>query len=204
MSFNSKRVTVISLLFLIAATQAYLSASFAAPGSGIPIGNPEMAPSQTIGISMGVLTTQGNNEISVNGVTSITGATILSGASIETPAGISATVSFSNGHSLEVEPNTKLTLEFDQNFVKAMLTEGCVHLRTKGAVGEIVTAKGSVGKTDPSKDDTIETCPSHRAGPTVLAGAGGLFRLSTAAAAAIIGKGATTVAVPVAPRGVLY
>lgn len=204
MSFKSKRTTIaIAMLLVFATGQVYVGVSFAEPGSIVPGEGVAMTLQQTTGI----LTTQGNKEITVNGTNSISGATIVSGASIETPAGVSATVSLVSRGSLEIEPNTKLTVEFDQSGVKVMLTEGCVNLRTKqGTTGEISTPKGSTGKTDPAQDGKLEICPRRSAAPIVAAGAGagGLFGLGTAAAVAIIAGGVTAVAVPVAPRGVLY
>ena len=187
-------------MLLVFATGPVYVVSFAEPGSVVPE-SVAMTPQQRTGI----LTTQGNKEITVNGTNSISGATIVSGASIETPAGVSATVSLGRRGSLEIEPNTKLTVEFDQSSVKVMLTEGCGSLRTKkGTTGEISTPKGSAGKTDPAQDGKLEICPRRSAAPIVAAGEGGLFSLVSAAAFAIIARGETAVAVPVTPRGVLY
>ena len=106
MSFKSKRIAIaIAVLLVFATGQVYFGVSFAEPGSVVPGESVAMTPQQPTGI----LTTQGNKEITVNGTNSISGATIVSGASIETPAGVSATVSFGSRGSLEIEPNTKLT-----------------------------------------------------------------------------------------------
>jgi len=188
------------MLLVFATGQVYVSLSFAESGSVVPGESVAMTPQQQTGILM----TQGNKEITVNGTNSISGATIISGASIETPADVGATVSLGIRGSLEIEPNTKLTVEFDQSSVKVKLTEGCGNLRSKkGTTGEITTPKGSAGKTDPAQDGKLEICPRRSAAP-IVAGAGGLFRLGTAAAVAIIAGGVTSVAVPVTPRGVLY
>ena len=190
-----------ALLLLFATGQVYLAVSLAESGSVVPGESVAMTPPQL----MGILTTQDNKEITVNGTNSISGATIISGASIETPAGVGATVSFGSRGSLEVEPDAKLSVEFDQSSVKVMLTEGCGNLRTKkGTTGEISTIKGSAGKTDPAQDGQLEMCPHRSAAPTAAAGAGGLFRLGTAAAVAIIARGETAIAVPVSSRGILY
>lgn len=201
MSFKPIPTLTIVLLLLFIALHLCAGASLAATDSHIPDGTPGLVPQQP----MGILTTQGNTEISVNEINSIGGATILSGSSIETPAGVSATILIPSRGLLEIEPSTKLRLEIDQSGFKAVLNEGCIHLHTKkGTVGEIITPQGSAGKTDPAKDDKVETCPSRSAAPIASAGAGGLIRLGTKAAVAIIAKGATAAAVPVAPRGVLY
>jgi hypothetical protein len=199
---KARRISLeIAMLLAFATGQVYVGVSFAEPGSVVPGESVAMTPQQPTGI----LTTLGNKEITVNGTNSISGATIVSGARIETPAGVSATVSLGSRGLLEIEPNTKLTVEFDQSGVKVMLTEGCGSLRSKkGTTGEISTRKGSAGKTDPAQDGKLEICPRRSGAPIGPAGAVGLFGLGTAAAVAIIAGGATAVAVPVTPRGVLY
>lgn len=202
MTFKSERIAIaIGMLLVFASGQVCLGVSFAEPGSIVPGESLEMMSQQ----STGILSTLGNKEITVNGANSMSGATIVSGSSIETPAGVSATVSLVSRGSLEIDPNTKVTMEFDQSRVKVMLTEGCVNLHTrKGTAGEISTPKGPTGKTDPAQDGKLESCPGRGAAPVVAADGGGLFGLGTAAALAIIVAGETAVAVPVAPRGILY
>jgi hypothetical protein len=202
LSFKPERITIaIALLLIFVTTQVYVDVSSADPGPVVSGESSAMPPPQITGI----LTTLGNKEITVNGTHSISGATIVSGASIETPAGGGATIGFVSRGLLQIQPNTKLTIEFDQSGVKVVLTEGCVSLRTKkGTTGEISTSTGSIGKTDPAQDGNLERCPDRSAAPVVAAGAGGLFVLGTAAALAIIVGEKKPVAVPVAQRGVLY
>lgn len=199
MSFKPDRIAIaIAVALVFAAGQVYVGVSSAEPGSVVSGESVAMTPRQITGI----LTTLGNKEITVNGTNSISGATIVSGASIETPSGVSATISLVSRGSLEIEPNTKLTMDFDQSGVKVMLTEGCVNLRTKkGTTGEISTPTGSNGKTGSAQDGNLESCPGRSAAPIV---ATGLFGLGTAAARAILAEGEKPVAVPVASRGVLY
>jgi hypothetical protein len=200
MSLKPKPIT--ALLLCLAAGSVYVGASFADPDSVMPGESVMVTPQQT----MGILTTQGDNEIIINGANSITGATLLTGANIETLGGVS-TVSLGRRGSVEIAPHTKLTLEFDQTRVKVTVTEGCVSLRTKpGTTGEISTLKGATGKTDAAHDGLLETCPSPNATRIAAAevGSSGLFRLGSAAAVSIIVQGTSAVAVPVAPRGVLY
>lgn len=204
MSFKPERIAIaIAVILVFAASQDYVGGSSAEPGSVGPGESVAMTPPQITGI----LATLGNKEITVNGTNSISGATIVSGANIETPTGVSATISLVSRGSLEIEPNTKLTMEFDQSGVKVTLTEGCVDLRTKkGTTGEISTPTGSTGKTGPAQDGNLESCPGRSPTPIVATGVGadGLFGLGTAAARAIIAEGEKPVAVPVASRGVLY
>jgi len=166
---------------------------------------------------VGRLTTRNNQPILVNGLSANTGASIVSGATLETGADQSATVSLGPLGSLDIAPNTKVTLTFDaQGNVNALVAVGCVILRAnKGTTGEIATAQGSAGKTDPAVGGVLEMCFQQGAaapvvGPGVAvgagagtgapagaaaAGAGGLFGLGVPATVAIIaaaGAAATT------------
>src|ERR1051326_3216140 len=72
------------------------------------------------------LTTRNNQAITVNGLSASTGASILTGATIETGADQSATVNLGPLGSLDIAPNTKLVLTYDdQGNVKALLIYGC-------------------------------------------------------------------------------
>lgn len=166
---------------------------------------------------VGRLTTRNNQPITVNGLSASTGASIVTGATLETGADQSATVSLGPLGSLDIAPNTKVALTFDEQAnVKAMVTFGCVILRAaKGTTGEIVTEHGSAGKTDPALGGVLEMCLQQGAaapvvGPGVAVGAGagagapagaaaasagGLFGLGVPATIAIIaaaGAAATT------------
>src|SRR6476660_6175137 len=72
------------------------------------------------------LTTRNNQPITVNGLSSNTGASIVTGATIETGADQSATVNLGSLGTLDIAPNTKLVLTYDdQGNVKAVLVYGC-------------------------------------------------------------------------------
>ena len=203
MAFKSQRHSVaVALLLVLASAQAYIDTSFAQPGSVVPA--PDVATPQRL---MGILTTRGNKEITVNGMNTIGGATIVARASIETPPGVSATVSVDGRGSLDIEPKTKLTLEIEQSGVKVTIAEGCATLRTKGgATGEISGPNGFNQKTAASQDVSIETCSGITAAPITAADleGRGSVALWAAAALAIIAQGESAVVVPAAPRGVLY
>lgn len=158
------------------------------------------------------LTTRNNQPITVNGLSANSGASILTGATIETGADQSATVNLGPLGSLDIAPNTKLVLTYDdQGNVKALIIFGCAILTAKQkTTGEVETEKGSAGKTDPAVGGVLEVCfTPGAAAPTVgegvavgagagagapaggAAGGGGLFGLGRAATIAIIaGAGA--------------
>ncbi len=188
MSPKHKRVaTLIALFLILAITQVYVAVSFAGPSSGdskasaaFPQGPAE------------ILTTRGNKPITVNGATAISGATILSGAIIETPDKVGATVNLGSLGTLDIAPNTKLKLEFDQNSVKVTLIQGCIILKMKkGTTSEVFTEKGIAGKTDES-GGTLNFCYTNgmlvgfRCANCGGAAAGVAGGLSTGAIAGII------------------
>src|SRR6185503_19440655 len=156
------------------------------------------------------LTTRNNQPITVNGLSASTGASIVTGATIETGADQSATVNLGSLGTLDIAPNTKLVLTYDdQGNVKALIIYGCAILTAKKKTnGEIATEQGSAGKTDPVAGGVLEVCfPQGATAPTVgkgvavgagagaggatgapaAAGGGGLFGLGTAATIAIFG-----------------
>lgn len=132
------------------------------------------------------LTTRNNQPITVNGLSASTGASIVTGATIETGADQSATVNLGSLGSLDIAPNTKLVLTYDdQGNVKALIIYGCAILTAKKkTTGEVATEQGSAGKTDPAAGGVLDVCfPQGATAPTVNQGA---------AAAAGAGAGAST------------
>ena len=186
---------VIAALVLLAILQVGLQVGLAEPNSTT---NPVAVPQQVVAR----LTTRNNQPITVNGLSANTGASILTGATIETGADQSATVNLGPLGSLDIAPNTKLVLTYDdQGNVKVVLVYGCAILTAKKkTTGEIATEQGTAGKTDPVAGGILNVCfPQGAAAPTVTtsapsvpaatggAGGGGLFGLGTAATIAIFG-----------------
>jgi ferric-dicitrate binding protein FerR (iron transport regulator) len=106
------------------------------------------------------LVTKSNQLIMVNGASAAGGSMILTGATIETPDQVGATVDLGPLGGLDIAPNTKLTLDFDQNGnVKVTLIRGCMILRVKKkANGEVDTSEGTAGKTDGKKGGALDVC----------------------------------------------
>jgi hypothetical protein len=201
---------VIAVLTLFAIAQIGLQVGLAEPNTTT---NPTALPQQFVAR----LTTRNNQPITVNGLSAATGASILTGATIETGADQSATVNLGPLGQLDIAPNTKLVLTYDENGnVKALLIYGCAILTAKKKTkGEVATEQGSAGKTDPAAGGVLDVCfPQGATAPTVGQGAaaaagagagvpagaaagggGGLFGLGTAATVAIfsgIGAAALT------------
>jgi len=198
---------MIAGLLLFAIVQIAFQVAFAAPTSPIP--NPVPVPQQFIAR----LTTRNNQPITVNGNSAATGASIVTGATIETGADQSATVNLGPLGSLDIAPNTKLILTYDQNGnVKAVVIVGCAVLTAKKkATGEVGTEQGgTAAKTDPAKGGVLDICfPPGAAAPTVGQGAatgagagtaatsaGGLFGLGIPATVAIIAGGTAAALAP--------
>lgn len=197
---NGPRAIAALLLFSIA--QIGLQVGLAEPNNTT---NATAIPQQFVAR----LTTRNNQPITVNGLSANTGASILTGATIETGADQSATVNLGPLGSLDIAPNTKLVLTYDeQGNVKALIIFGCAILTAKKkTTGEVATEQGSAGKTDPAAGGVLEICfPQGAAAPTVgqgvaagagagagaaagaaAAGGGGLFGLGVPATIAIFG-----------------
>ena len=189
---------VIAALLLLAIVQVSLQVGLAEPNNTT---NPVAVPQQVVAR----LTTRNNQAIQVNGLSANTGASILTGATIETGADQSATVNLGSLGTLDIAPNTKLVLTYDdQGNVKVVLVYGCAVLTAKKkTTGEIATEQGTAGKTDPAAGGILNVCfPQGAAAPTVTntlpttapvaaggagGGSGGLFGLGTAATIAIFG-----------------
>src|SRR6185436_12559250 len=136
---------VIAALLLFAILQIGLQVGLAEPNDTT---DPVVVPQQIVAR----LTTRNNQPVTVNGLSANTGASILTGATIETGADQSATVNLGPLGTLDIAPNTKLVLTYDdQGNVKALLIYGCVVLTAKKKTnGEIATEQGTAGKTNPA------------------------------------------------------
>ena len=148
---------------------------------------------------VGRLTTKGDKPVTVNGLSASSGAAIASGATIETSNG-SATVVLGPLGRLEIAPNTKVVLTFDETgAVKALVLNGCVTLiGSKGTKGEVATESASVGTTDPAVGGTVSNCPTPTPPPSGGGGGGGggLFGMGTAGTVAVLAGYGFEVAAP--------
>jgi hypothetical protein len=153
-----KAITVV-LAFSFA--QVYVQAGLLTPAPGAP------PPQRAIA---GRLITKNNQPITVNGNSLGTGGTILTGATIETPDQVGATIDLGDAGVVELQPNSKIQLDFDQNGnVRVKVLQGCVATRKRSNVlageMEIYTDKASE-KTD-KKKGTLGACilPTGDLGP---------------------------------------
>ena len=78
------------------------------------------------------LTTKNNQPITVNGNQAGTGATLLTGATIETPDQVSGLIDLGDAGVVEIQPNTTIKLDFDENGnVRVKVIRGCAVTRKK-------------------------------------------------------------------------
>ena len=204
MNSKSQRVmSAIALVLSFAIAQVYIGVSFAQAGATTgPNESSTSSITSTASQQMtGVLSVQGGRAITVNGASAITGSTILSGASIETPAGVGGTVNLTELGSLEIEPGSKLTLEFQDGNIKVTLLQGCVTLHAnKGVTGEIDKPDGNFMKTDPRAEGVLRACNPETGAvltaPASAEGGGGLFGSGTFADVAILAGFGTIVSTP--------
>lgn len=161
-----KRLGAIAALVVFSLVQLGVQVSFAEPNAPEPVPVPQQFVAR--------LTTTGNQPITVNGNSAATGASIVTGATIETGADQSATVNLGPLGSLDIAPNTKLVLTYDENGrVKVTLVTGCTILTAKKkSEGEVETSQGTAAKTDRKKGGVIDICfPPGAAAPIIGQGA---------------------------------
>jgi hypothetical protein len=207
-SRQQKALKAVALFLVFAIAQVYVQISFAEPNSPtVPVPLPQQFIAR--------LTTRGNQPITVNGLSAASGATILTGATIETPAAVGATINLGPLGYLDLAPNTKVELTFDENGqVRVKLISGCaILIAKKNTDAEVSTEQGPAGKTDKKKGGVLDICfPPGALAPTVgqgaaaSAGAGAAGTVAAASTAglsgvaigAIVGGAIAAVAIPVA------
>ncbi len=197
-SRSTRATSVIALILSFAIAQVYVGVSFAQAGAAA-VANDNfalVAAQQTTG----VISIPTGKAITINGASAISGATVLSGATIETPAGVGSSLSLGSLGSVDIEPGSRLSVEFQDGSIEVTLLQGCVTLRTNaGVTGEVNTPTGVAGKTDPKADGEVRVC--HPAVGAVSPAAtasdgGGLFGLGSFGDVALLAGYGTIVASP--------
>lgn len=150
---QNKGVKAVAALVMFAVAQISVQIGFAEPSTStaaLP------APQQYIAR----LRTRGNNAITVNNNAASTGASLVTGAMIETGNDEAATIDIGD-FTLEIAPNTKLRLDFDdQGRVKVFLISGCAVAKSRGKTeAELQTADNvTQGKTERKKGGAVDVC----------------------------------------------
>src|SRR5258706_15235394 len=137
MNPRQKRTAIVfALLMALTVTHINLGITFAKSEVGME--TPDPPPITAI------LTTKGNRPITVNGAQVMSGATIVAGSVIETPDLVGSTISLGALSNLEIGPNTKLSIDYDENGnMRVNLGRGCATVRTKqNVLGQGDTVQG--------------------------------------------------------------
>src|SRR5258708_33521153 len=131
METRRKGLTALAMFFAFSLAQLYVQA-------GSP--NPPPAPGPPQRPVTARLITKNNQPITVNGNSMGTGGTLLTGATIETPDQVGATIDLGDAGVIELQPGSKIQLDFDENGnVRVKVIRGCAVARKKTNVlpGEI-------------------------------------------------------------------
>jgi hypothetical protein len=201
---HRKSFKVIAVLLGFGMLQACAQLCFAQPSSLAAAAFP---PPQLLAR----LTTKGNQPISVNGISVSSGESVANEAIIETPANVDAIVDVGSLGSLDIEPGTKIKLEYDGNCiagvdnapgpqepalqkcsVKVAVYAGCVTAHYKqGAYFKAVTQQEVlISDSDKSRKNagTFKICAGGAGAPAgaAAAGQGGLSNTAKVAIAALL------------------
>ncbi|HVS82088.1 MAG TPA: hypothetical protein VHE60_10180 [Pyrinomonadaceae bacterium] len=147
-SRHKKALKAVGVFLAFSFAQVYVQASLPAPAPA------PGAPQRAITAK---LATKNNAPITVNGNSAGTGATILTGATIETPDQVSAVIDLGDAGVIELQPNSKIQLDFDANGnVRMKVLKGCAVARRKtnvltDATTEIYTDQGASEKTNKNR-----------------------------------------------------
>jgi hypothetical protein len=159
--------------------------------------NPASPPQRAITAR---LLTKNNQPITVNGTATGTGATILTGATIETPDQVGGTVDLGDAGVVELQPGSKVQLDFDENGnVRVKVIRGCAVTRKKTNVlpGEMEIYTDAASEKTDKKRRHMGFCLLPNGGLGAMSAAAGLStgQIAAIAAASIGGGVATAVAV---------
>ncbi len=140
---QQKAFKALAVFLAFSFAQVYVQTSLAGPGTN---GDPLPIPQQFVAR----LTIRGGGSITVNGASAGNGATVLTGATLETPDQVGATLDLGPLGTVELEPNSKLQIDFDANGnVRIKLLRGCAVVKKKGkGEAEVMTAEGASEKAD--------------------------------------------------------
>ena len=128
-----RRKALKALAMFLAFSFAQLYVQAGSPNPAPPPGTPQRPVTAR-------LITKNNQPITVNGNSMGTGGTLLTGATIETPDQVGATIDLGSAGVIELQPGSKIQLDFDENGnVRVKVIRGCAVARKKTNVlpGEI-------------------------------------------------------------------
>jgi hypothetical protein len=146
---NRKAVKAIALLLVFSIAQIYVQANFAVTSLATKASFPNATQAITAR-----LTTRGNQPILVNGNNVSSGGTLLTGATIETPDAVGATIDLGPLGTIDLAPNTKVELQFEDGKIRVKIIQGCVIVKPKkGTSATVDTDQGTAASM--SADGTM-------------------------------------------------
>lgn len=186
---KKKALKALALFLAFSFAQVYVLAGLPNPAPGVP------TPQRAITAR---LITKNNQPVSVNGNSVGTGGTILTGATIETPDQIGATIDLGEAGVVELQPNSKIQLDFDENGnVKVKVIRGCAVAKKKTNVlpGEMELYTDQASEKTDKKRRNVAGCflPNGQLGPlqgAAATGAGGTSGATIGLIAAGVGGAA--------------
>ncbi|MEP6789422.1 MAG: hypothetical protein ABJB40_13370 [Acidobacteriota bacterium] len=95
-------------------------------------------------------------QATVNGQPAVSNSTILSGAVVTTANGSTATVSLGKTGRLEILADSSVTLNFSENSIIAILSEGKMKISNAAGVATTVTTKNATFIADAGQADTFQ------------------------------------------------
>lgn len=185
----------LTVIVAFSCAQIYVQAGLPAPAPGVP----QRAITAR-------LTTRGNAPITVNGNSTATGATILTGATIETPDAVGGTIDLGDAGVVEIQPNSKIQLDFDENGnVRVKVLRGCAVTNKKSNVlpGEMELYSDQASYKTDKKRRNLGGCllPNGQLGSLSGAATGGGLTGAEIGGIAAAGGGAAIITGVVLTRG---
>ncbi|HEX8493344.1 MAG TPA: FecR domain-containing protein [Pyrinomonadaceae bacterium] len=207
---NRKALKALAIFLAFSLTQLYVHTTLAGPS----LVKKTEAAMLLLPQAAGKLVTTGNQSVLVNGTSASSGATILTGATIETGDGVGATINLGPLGSIDLAPNTKVEITYEDGKIKVKLITGCAIVKNKkGTQSQIDTEQGTATSNDGKNAGLLDVCfPQGAPSPIVNQGAaanagagagggggaaGGGGGLSTGQTLALFGGVAGAVIIPV-------
>ena len=180
-----RRKALKALAMLLAFSFAQLYVQAGSPNPAPPPGTPQRPVTAR-------LITKNNQPITVNGNSMGTGGTLLTGATIETPDQVGATIDLGDAGVIELQPGSKIQLDFDENGnVRVKVIKGCAVAKKKTNVlpGEIEMYTDTASEKTDKNRRHMGFCILPNGGLTPFSAPGLAGGEITAITGAIVGGG---------------
>jgi hypothetical protein len=138
---SQKVIKLIAMSLVLSVTQTYVAMGETVRATAAPA-KAEVAR-ESGNLLFGQLVLDEDKSISLNGNNAVTGTTILSGSQMSTAQAVEASVVLDSLGSLNIAPETDLTLVFDKASVNVVVAKGFASLNTvEGVKGSVTLPEG--------------------------------------------------------------